>query len=137
MFMDKCKRNPDWGLLALRIGLAIPLIVHGWAKLQDVDQFSGMLSGMGVFAPVVMAWVVTLLEFVGGLMILLGLWTRCVSTLVALQFLYILFAVKNWAIGGRGDVDFTIMAMAVALCFLGAGKYSLQAMWGKKGTPTM
>lgn len=134
MFMEKCKCNPDWGLLILRVGIAVPLIVHGWAKLQGVDQFSGMLGGLGVPAPMVMAWVVTLLEFVGGLMLLLGIWVRCISVLVTIQFLYILFAVKDWAIGGRGDVDFTIMMMAVALYVLGAGKYSLEAMWGKKGS---
>lgn len=127
------KLYPDWGLLALRVGLAVPLIVHGWSKLQGVDQFGGMLAGMGVAFPVAMAWVVTLLEFVGGLLILLGLCTRKVSALVAIQFLYILFAVKGWAIGGKADVDFTILGMAVALLLLGAGKYSLQAMWSKKG----
>ncbi len=132
--MEKClvKLYPDWGLLALRVGLAVPLIVHGWAKLQGVDEFGSGLASMGVPAPAVMAWVVTLVEFVGGLMILLGLCARKVSVLVAIQFLYILFAVKDWAIGGKGDVDFTIMTMAIALCLMGAGKYSLQAMWGKK-----
>jgi uncharacterized membrane protein YphA (DoxX/SURF4 family) len=63
---------------------------------------------------------------------MLGVWTRCVTILVAIEFLFILFQVKDWAIGGRGDVDFTILAMALALYSLGDGKYSLQAMWGKK-----
>ncbi len=138
MFTEKFKFSPDWGILALRVGLAVPLIVHGWAKLQNIDLFTGSLADMGIPIAVLFAWLVTLLEFVGGLMILLGMWTRVVTVLVVIQFIYILFAVKGWAIGGQADLDFTIVAMAPALFALGNGKFSLQAMWSKRSVmPTI
>jgi putative oxidoreductase len=136
MFTEKCKFSPDWGLLALRIGLAIPLIVHGWAKLQNIDLFTGVLADIGVPAAVLFAWLVTLLEFVGGLMILLGMWTRYVLLLVVAEFLFTLFVVKGWAIGAEADIDLAIVAMALALFCLGNGKYSLQAMWGRRTVMT-
>jgi len=63
--------------LVLRLGVGLVFAVHGFSKLTNGPvQFSSMLTGLGVGAPVVFAWLVTIAELIGGLLIIVGLLTR-------------------------------------------------------------
>jgi putative oxidoreductase len=119
-------------LFILRLVLAIVLVMHGYPKLfGGVDMFSGMLQMMGFPLPTLMATIVALLEFVGGLMILFGLFTRHVSALVAAQFVVILLFVKKFAFPAS-DLDLVILGVALALALLGAGAWSVDARFIEK-----
>jgi len=119
-------------LFVLRLVLAIVLVMHGYPKLfGGVDMFAGMLTNLNFPLPVLMAWVVALLEFVGGLALLVGLFTRYVASLVAIQFVIILLFVKKFAFPAS-DVDLLILGIAVALALLGAGAWSVDASYMEK-----
>ncbi len=63
--------------LVLRLGVGLVFAVHGFSKLTTGPvKFSSMLTGLGVGAPLVFAWLVTIAELVGGLLIIVGLLTR-------------------------------------------------------------
>jgi uncharacterized membrane protein YphA (DoxX/SURF4 family) len=121
-----CKHYPDAARLLLRVGLAAVLIVHGWAKVQNIDPFVGMITGLGL--PAVFAYLVAALEFVGGIFLLVGLLTEWVAWLVALQFLVIVLYVKRGAdfVGGT-ELDFLMLFTAAGVALLGAGQYALDA----------
>lgn len=140
MFMNKCLANcstqkmTDYAWLAIRIALAVVLVLHGYQKLAGgMEMFTGMLDKLGFPLPALMAWIVALLEFFGGLAIAIGLWTRDVAALVAIQFAVILLFVKNVFVFGSAngfpgaDIDLVIFGAAIALALAGAGRISLDA----------
>ncbi|HME87145.1 MAG TPA: DoxX family protein [Candidatus Nanoarchaeia archaeon] len=123
----------EWSPLVLRIALAGVLIAHGWSKYTGgVDKFAGFV-GNSFPAATFFAWLVTGVELVGGLAILLGLWTRAVALLVAGQFLIINLYVKwgaAWFGGGSKELDVLVMAIGLSLLFTGAGsKLNLEKKW--------
>lgn len=70
-------RLTDLGPLALRLGVGLVFALHGWQKLTEGPSgFAGMLTGLGVAVPDAFAWLVTVAELVGGILLLIGLLTR-------------------------------------------------------------
>ncbi|MDQ3228028.1 MAG: DoxX family protein, partial [Chloroflexota bacterium] len=74
--------------------LGIAMALHGLAKLSGgVGGFAGFLGTLGVPLPGLMAWVVTIVELVGGILLIVGFLTQIAGVLIALDMLgVILFA---------------------------------------------
>ncbi len=130
--------------LVLRIGVGLVFVVHGFSKLTNGPvQFSSMLTGLGVGAPLVFAWLVTIAELIGGLLIIVGLLTRLatlplIATLVG-AILLVKINVGIIAPAGAGmpgaEVDIALLAGLVALLFMGPGRMSIDRMAGIEATP--
>jgi putative oxidoreductase len=87
---DCCICKPwvkNLGLLLARITVGVIFISAGWMKMQDISMFSGMLEGAGFPAAGLLAWLVAIVELVGGAMVLLGIMTKLASLLLALVML--------------------------------------------------
>jgi uncharacterized membrane protein YphA (DoxX/SURF4 family) len=78
--LDKTKAVDFLGPLALRIFLAPIFILAGYGKLTGIENTAAWFEYLGMPAPVLMAWLAGLTEFIGGIAILVG------------------FAVRLWAI---------------------------------------
>ena len=119
-----------YGVLIVRIVLGVILISAGSGKLFGagipgvIDQFaSGGLPGA-----MVLGTVVPLLEFFGGIAILLGVFTRLLCLLVFVQFAIIAIYIKPVLWGKDFNslrIDMTLAAMALLIAFEGAGPFSL------------
>jgi putative oxidoreductase len=120
-----------YGLAILRVVLGIAMAVHGWSKLSGgVDNVSGFFGGMlGIPAPGLMAWVVTIVELVGGILLMVGFLTQIAGILIALDMLgAILFAfllrgtpfIENGAITWEKEAVFAAAALCIALAGPGA-----------------
>lgn len=131
-----CGSARDIGLLALRIGIGVIFIMHGYGKLfggaPGMDAFTGMVGGLGFPLPALFAYAAALTEFVGGIAILLGLFTSVAAVLGAIVMLVALFMVKKFSFPAA-DIDFMLLASLVTLFCLGAGRYSLAAAFNMKG----
>ncbi len=82
--------------LSLRILLGIGFLVHGAPKLFSAAQhagFVGMLQQMAIPAPGLMAWVVGLVEFLGGIALIIGFLTAEASVLLGIEMVVALFTV--------------------------------------------
>src|SRR5262245_7071957 len=78
----------DWAPIPLRVVLGIGLIMHGGIKLFGKgghENIVHLITQLGVPFPGLMGWVVGLVEFGGGLGILLGVFIRISSGLNALN----------------------------------------------------
>jgi len=132
----------DWGLLILRIGIALIFFSHGWPKLNPHSDMKGISGVAGFFQQMnipfqrLSAWIVALLETVGAIALALGLVTR----LLGLAFAFDMFvAITKAKIGmmkvpfsGQNgwDFEFALLSAGLALMFTGAGDVSLDALFG-------
>ena len=133
---DRSASVRDWALLALRLAIGITLIVHGYPKLfpSGPGGFSGFVGSLGFPVPLFFAWVVTIVEFFGGIAMILGFLVRYVGALMAIEMLVTTTRVKMAGgvgfIGARGagwELDFLLLAIAVALTLLEPGALSIDA----------
>ncbi|MGB3828491.1 MAG: DoxX family protein [Ornithinimicrobium sp.] len=127
-------RLSDLAPLALRLGLGIVFTVHGWQKLDGgpATGFGGMLTGLDVPAPEFTAWLVTIAELVGGILLLLGLLTRLATLpLIATMIGAILLVKTDVGIiadpgaGAGAELDIALLAGLVALMLFGPGRVSV------------
>ena len=128
--MDKMK---DLALLAGRVLLALMFVMAGWSKIGGYAGTQGYMEAMGV--PGFILPLVILLELGGGLAIMLGLFTRSLSVLMAgftlmaafifhyqpAEQMQMLMFMKNVSVAGG------FLALAAA----GAGAFSVDARLGK------
>jgi putative oxidoreductase len=127
----------DAALAIVRIATAVIFIAHGW---QKVFQFgiAGVTQGftqMGIPLPGITAPLVAYLELVGGALLLLGLLTRPLALLLAVDMLGAMFLVhfKNGCFLPNGfEFTFILLATSLALVLAGAGAYSLDAVISKR-----
>lgn len=81
-------------LLPLRLMVGFGFAAHGYAKLtRGPDSFATILAAIGVPQPHVMAWATCLLEFVGGLGVMLGAFVLPLSIPLAVVMLTAMFTV--------------------------------------------
>lgn len=119
------KNNFELGALILRLVLGVSFLIHGMAKFQGgIGNTAGWFESIGL--PGVFAYVVALIEVVGGLMLVAGLFTKVVSVVIAILMVGAIFTVKLGA-GFLGDgqsagyeLDLAFLAMALALAFTGS-----------------
>ena len=127
--------------LAVRAAFGPALAYHGWQKLDrgtgQFADFVGSLEVFGVGLPEATGYFVVWLELAGGVLLTLGLLTRVVALLTAVQFLMIPFVVKSQVgLIGTERTGFEIdlfIAAAVALVVLGPGRASVDHLLGIEG----
>ena len=123
-----------YGLAILRIVLGIAFAVHGWSKLSGgVPNFAAnALTNLGVPLPELMAWVVTIVELVGGLLLIAGALTQIVGILLFINMIgVIVYAylgtgtpfIENGAISWEKEAVFA--AAALCLVLSGPGAWSV------------
>lgn len=125
----KSGMNPELGLTILRVVLGVIFVAHGLPKLTGgMEGTAAYFSSLGIPAPLVVAWLVALLETLGGLALLLGFLVTPVSLLLALHMLtgIVLAHAPNgfYVIGfGRDGVEFNLLLIAtlLAMIFCGPG----------------
>ncbi len=119
--------HPDAGILFMRIAVGSIFLVHGIQKLQNLDQVVGFFAmlGLGAF----WAYLVAVVETLGGLALLLGAFTRYAAVLLAAVSL-VAFLKVHWENGflvGNGGYEFVLVLFlsAIALFLSGSGRYSV------------
>ena len=127
----------SWGPLILRLGVGVIFIMHGYPKLFPAgpEGFAGFLRNLAFPAPTFFAWIVGIVEFFGGIVMILGLFVRYVGVLMAIEMLVTSVRVKMPGgvpfISPKGtgwELDFLLFMGALALVFLGAGALSLDGL---------
>lgn len=100
-------------------------IVAGWGKLTGIEGVQGFFGNLGIPLPALMAWVVAIVEFVGGIMVLLGAYARIPYLLLAIIMVVALLTTKLGGEFSAARLDLMLLLTNLALFLIGSGKYSV------------
>ena len=132
-----------WPLLPLRLIVGFGFMEHGFAKLaKGPDAFANILQAMGVPGPHFMAWVTILVELLGALAVILGVFVTLASLpmaavlLVAMLTVHLPYgfsSIKLEAVTAAGaqfgppgyEVDLLYLACLAALVLGGPGPLTI------------
>ncbi len=124
-----------WSTLPLRLVLGAIMIAHGAQKVLGVSGgrgFSAWIAGQPPFDFMRPAWfwlgVAAFSEFIGGMMIVIGLYTRLAAFLIACTMATAVFGVhfRNGFFLSQGGYEFALalLGIAVSLMIIGGGNAS-------------
>ncbi len=124
-----------WPLIRITAGAI--LFTHGWPKIVAGAQVfaANSLAKRGIEPALLFAYVVILLETVGAILIMLGLFTRVIAALLVIEFMVIIWVQMpngySWVNRGYEYPLFWGLIF-VAMLLRGGGPYSLDRKLGKE-----
>ncbi|RZI96644.1 MAG: DoxX family protein [Variovorax sp.] len=130
-------KSDDTGKLILRVALGVLILLHGIAKLKGgVGFISGQLTSHGL--PAALAYGVYIGEVVAPILLIVGFFTRPAAWIVAINMVFAIFLVHMAELGSIGkqggwalELQGMFLFTAIAVGFLGAGRFSLGGSTGK------
>jgi len=134
------QKRSDLVLLIARILLGLIFFLSGYGKLTHIDGFSGSLASRGVPMTGVLGPLGAVVEFFGGLAIILGVEVCWAS---ALMILFVIVATlishRFWELEGAARQaqntqfmkNLTIIGGFFALMAAGGGRIALERLWRK------
>jgi putative oxidoreductase len=120
-----------WGLTVLRVGIGAVFLTHGAQKLFQVG-FGGvaaLFESLHIPLPLLSAVAVTLVEFFGGIALVLGLFTRLAAALIAFDMLiavFVVFIEPSFFRKSGIELPITLLAASIALVMSGPGAAALK-----------
>ena len=123
--MVNIKKNHDLGMLLLRLAVGIVFVAHGWAKFADMASTIGFFGQLGM--PAILAYVVAAVELLGGLALVVGIYTDLAALLLtivmAVALVYVKMVTLKMGLLGGYEFDLVLLAATLTIMFIGPGKH--------------
>ncbi len=128
--INKLLDKPGFGIAILRIVVGFIFFMHGLDKFNGgIDGTAGFLGSLGIPLPTFMAILLIATELIGGIMLILGLFTRYVAVAEAIAMVVALVTVhsSNGFSSQNGGYEYVLalIGASVALVLLGSGSLAL------------
>jgi len=121
-------RGLDVALLILRAGFGLSLaFAHGLGKVGDLAKFTAGVAARGIPMPGVLAPAAALSEFLGGILLALGLLTRPAALFVFVTLCVAAFHVHGGDPFRKKELALAFALVALAVMLAGPGRFSLDA----------
>lgn len=123
-----------WGMLPLRIAVGLVFLMHGGQKffVFGLGGTADIMAKLGIPLPALAAAVVITAELLGGLAILLGVFTRLAGALLAFEMVVAILVarVQGGFFAPYGyEFELTLLAACLTFASTGPGRISLEELW--------
>ncbi|MBO0801775.1 MAG: DoxX family protein [Nocardiopsaceae bacterium] len=130
-------RSVDTAALVMRVVLGICFILHGGQKLfglfggPGIGGTAGFFATAGIPVPEASAYVAAILEFFGGIALLVGFLTVALSAALIIDMI-LAIATVTFSAGffGGWELNFYLIALLAALLLTGPGAWSADSALG-------
>ena len=126
----------DFAPLMLRLVLAYGFWEPAWNKLQDVHAIGEWFESISLPAPYMQAWLATLTETAGVILLTIGLGTRIIAVPLIATMLVAIKTVhweNGFAAGNNGfEIPFYYIVMLICLMLSGSGRFSVDHLISRK-----
>jgi putative oxidoreductase len=129
-------------LLLVRVYWGWQFAQSGWGRLHNLDRATGFFASLNIPAPHLTVICVSLLEFVGGILLIGGFATRFIGLLLAGDMLVAYLTSDRAALASvisnpgqfYGADPYTFLFAALMALIFGAGRYSVDYLiWRRQG----
>jgi uncharacterized membrane protein YphA (DoxX/SURF4 family) len=128
------KDQKDIALFLIRIVVGLIFVFHGYQKLQmGFSTVGGFLSTLGLPASQFFGYVLPLVEFIGGLFLIIGFLSRPVALALSIVMIVAILLIKlkvgliapmNQP-GVGAELDLALLVNLLGVLLQGPGKYSI------------
>ena len=134
LFRSPSPRQLSIGLAVLRVAVAAVFINHGRQKLfvYGFAGVTGAFTQMGVPFPGIMGPLIGLLEFFGGIALLLGILTRLFAVGFVCDMLGAILLVQMKIGFSAYELEFLLLGSSLALALMGAGRFSVDGLFAAR-----
>ena len=127
----------DWGITVVRVVMGIILLIAGYQKLAGgVGTVAAGFAKIPIPLPWLSAVFISILELVGGALLIVGLGVRWLGLAFAIEHIVTTFWVqlrlRGWP---NGRLELMLLAGGLMLFLAGPGKMALDAAWRGKRSP--
>jgi putative oxidoreductase len=127
-------------LLAVRLYWGFQFAQTGWGKLHNLGRITGFFASLNIPAPGFAAPAISLLEFVGGILLMLGLFSRPVAFLLACNMFVAYWTADHDALTsifsdpGKFYVadPYTFLFASLMILIFGAGVFAVETLIAKR-----
>jgi putative oxidoreductase len=136
-------------LLAVRLFWGWQFMLTGWGKFHRITGVIEFFQSLHIPAPAANAYFVSGLELVGGILLMLGLFSRWIALPLAFDMIVAYLTADKEAVGAlftyirhplTSDIDkfvnaapFGFLLASLIILIFGPGKIALDTLLGKKG----
>src|SRR6185369_4249032 len=124
------------GPLLARLTVGVVFIQTGWGKLHSLGDVTEFFASLHIPAPAFQARLAAGTEFVGGILVLVGLATRLASLPLAFTMLVAIVTAKRGDVGGVPDLlgleEWSYLVFFLWLALAGAGPLSLDGLRARR-----
>ncbi len=122
--------NMGLSLLRMFVGFSLAF-THGIHKIPPSEQFIAGTANLGFPLPVLFSWAAAMSEFLGGIFLAVGLFTRVSSFFVGFTMLVAIIGVHGGDPYQKKELAFVYLLVAVAYMIKGSGDWSLDGLLRK------
>lgn len=141
-FISACQLLQAPLLLLIRLYWGWQFAQTGWGKLHHIHRVIGFFGSLGIPHPGLMAPFVSAVEFVGGILLILGLVTRITGLVLAIDMFMAYWIADRAALhailsdpGKFWNADpYTFFFASLIVLVFGPGMFSLDRLIGLHGT---
>jgi len=130
-------------LLLIRLYWGYLFAQAGFGKLTNIEKAGNFFSSLGLPLPEIMAFLIGSLEFLGGILIFLGLGTRVVALLLTFNMIGAFLIAHGDALTKilsnpyefYSALPFTFLYTSLVLFLFGGGKFSIDEVLKRFSSP--